>query len=81
MRAPTWGSRPHWVSSLTKSSQYQRSKGVKFGGMFVAGKNCQYYQKMNNKDMLLPLQVGLNVLNIYYFCYLSVLVTLESQLI
>ena len=56
-RAPTWGSKPTWVSSLTKSSQYQRSKGVKFGGMFVAGKNSQYYQKMNNKDMLLPLQV------------------------
>jgi hypothetical protein len=78
MRAPTWGSRPHWVSSLTKSSQYQRSKGVKFGGMFVAGKNCQYYQKMNNKDMLLPLQVGLNnVLNMFTPCKNGPLIPME----
>ena len=56
-RAPNWASRPQWVSSLMKSAQYQRSKAVKFGGLFAPGKNDQYYQKMNNKDTLLPVQV------------------------
>ena len=65
VRASNWSLKSNWVSSLMRSAQYQRSKGVKFGGIFIPGKNDLYYQKMNNKDMLLPVQVGRTVARVF----------------